>query len=253
MNYKNFFYILIFLIINNCSVDNLQKKDIDYEFKKKFSNKGFAIIYNDQLFKDKVISKKLDQRSLLIFQKNLQKDTTVTIITILNDKTLIAKVANNSQYPSFNNSVISNRIATLLEIDPNEPYIEITSIPKNSMFIAKTSKTFDEEKKVASKAPVEEISINDINKKTNKSTKIKINRKFSYTIKIADFYFKETALLMKKRIKKESKIKNPKIKRIADNKYRVYLGPYTNINALQNSFNDIKILKFENIEIIKND
>ncbi len=253
MNYKNFFYILIFLIINNCSVDNLQKKDIDYEFKKKFSNKGFAIIYNDQLFKDKVISKKLDQRSLLIFQKNLKKDTTVKIINILNDKTLIAKVANNSQYPSFNNSVISNRIATLLEIDPNEPYIEITSIPKNSMFIAKTSKTFDEEKKVASKAPVEEISINDINKKTNKSTKIKINKKFSYTIKIADFYFKETALLMKKRIKKESKIKNPKIKRIADNKYRVYLGPYTNINALQNSFNDIKILKFENIEIIKND
>ena len=82
MNYKNFFYILIFLIINNCSVDNLQKKDIDYEFKKKFSNKGFAIIYNDQLFKDKVISKKLDQRSLLIFQKNLKKDTTVKIINI---------------------------------------------------------------------------------------------------------------------------------------------------------------------------
>ena len=36
-----------------------------------------------------------------------------------------------------------------------------------------------------------------------------------------------------------------------ENKYRVYLGPFYNINTLQKSFNDINILEFENIEIIK--
>ena len=58
---------------------------------------------------------------------------------------------------------------------------------------------------------------------------------------------------MLNRIKTESYIKKPKIKKISDKKYRVYLGPFNNINSLQKSYNDISILKFENIEIIKND
>ena len=59
--------------------------------------------------------------------------------------------------------------------------------------------------------------------------------------------------MMLNRIKTESLIKNPKIKKISDKKYRVYLGPFTNINSLQKSYNDISILEFDNIEIIKND
>ena len=78
---------------------------------------------------------------------------------------LIATVGQDSIYPKFNNAVISLRIAKLLEIDSKEPYIEINSIPKNSMFIAKSSKTYDEEKQIADKAPVASVSINDINKK----------------------------------------------------------------------------------------
>ena len=58
---------------------------------------------------------------------------------------------------------------------------------------------------------------------------------------------------MVKRIKTETIIKKPMIKKITDKKYRVYLGPFDNINSLQKSFNDINILEFENIEIIKND
>jgi len=58
---------------------------------------------------------------------------------------------------------------------------------------------------------------------------------------------------MLNRISVESDIKNPKIKKISDKKYRVFLGPFNNINSLQKSYNDISILEFENIEIIKND
>ena len=111
---------------------------------------------------------------------------------------------------------------------------------------------YDEEKSVAVKAPVNKISINDLNivKKNNENNSIK---KFSYVIKIADFYFNDTALLMVKRIKTESLIENPKIKKISDKRYRVYLGPFNNINSLQKSYNVISILEFENIEFIKND
>ena len=76
---------------------------------------------------------------------------------------------------------------------------------------------------------------------------------FSYIIKIADFYFNDTALTMLNRIKSQSLIKDPKIEKISNKIFRVYLGPFSNINTLQKSYNDISILKFENIEILKND
>ena len=72
-------------------------------------------------------------------------------------------------------------------------------------------------------------------------------------LKLLDFYFERTAKMMLNRIKTETIITNPKIKKISDNKYRVYLGPFDNIDSLQKSYNDISILEFENIEIIKND
>ena len=59
--------------------------------------------------------------------------------------------------------------------------------------------------------------------------------------------------MMTNRIKTTNLIKNPKINKISDNKYRVYLGPFSDINSLQKSYNDISILEFDNIEIIKND
>ena len=104
-------------------------------------------------------------------QKNLKRGTTVKIKNILNNKTIIAKVGNKSQYPIFNNSVISNRISEEINLDPNEPYIEIFEILNNSSFVAKKAKTFDEEKKVADKAPIDNISINDLNSEITNSKK----------------------------------------------------------------------------------
>ena len=118
------------------------------------------------------------------------------------------------------------------------------------MFIAKRAETYEEEKYVANKAPVKNISVNDLNVVKVKKKKIK-NKKFSYIIKIGDFYFNKTALIMIERIKLETTIKDPRIEKISNKKYRVYIGPFMNINSLQKSHNDINILGFENIEIIK--
>ena len=171
---------------------------------------------------------------------------------MLNNKSLIAKVGKAAIYPAFNNAVISIRIADELDLNIDEPYIEIIEISENSMFVAKKAKTFDEEKTVAKKVPVKDITINDLNK-INKSNIKKIKRKFSYNIKIADFFFNETAKLMVSRIINETTIRNPKIEKINKEKYRVYLGPFDTINSLQKSYNDINILEFENIEIMRND
>jgi len=252
MNYKNYSYILIFFFIIGCSSKTLTstkaKNDLDYIF----TSKGFTLLYQDSLYENEIISKKVDQRSLVIFQKSLKKNSTVKINNLLNGKSLIATVGSNAKYPSFNNSVVSLRVFNELELDINQPYIEIILIPKNYMFLAKKAKTFDEEKKVADKAPVDIITVNDLNKKIKKKSQInKII--FSYNIKIADFYFNDSANALVKRIKEQTLIKQVKIKKLSMNKYRVYIGSFNNIKSLQNAYNDINMLQFENLEIIKND
>jgi len=251
MFYKKYIYILLFLFTSNCSTGSLVNDNIKINFDNIFTNKGFALVYKDNLYKEKLVSKQLDERSLIIFQKNLKKKTSVKITNLANKKSLIAVVGAKSSYPAFNNSVISARIAEELDLDLNEPYVEISSIPENTMFVANRAKTYDEEKQVAKKVPVSSVSINNLNEKKKKKKKV-IKKNFSYTIKIADFYFRETALSMINKIRDETEINNPKIKKISDKNYRVYLGPFNNINSLQKSFNSINILNFENIEIINN-
>ena len=56
---------------------------------------------------------------------------------------------------------------------------------------------------------------------------------------------------MKKRIIDELKIKNVKISKVSNNVFRVFVGPYKNINDLKSSYNIVSELEFENIEIIK--
>ena len=248
----NFFLILLIVLITSCASNNYKTVNVDPIFEK-FSNNGFALIYNDKLYNDKTISKKMDERDLIIFQRNLRKGTSVKITNPFNSKTIIAKVGKKANYPSFNNSVVSIRISKELEIDINEPYIFIEEIRDNASFIAKKAKTFEEEKKVADKAPVDSISVNDLNDTDENKIKKKINNEFKYVIKIADFYYLNTAKQMVKRIKSELNIKKTDINKINENKFRVFTGPYLSLKALQKAYNSIETLGFENIELIKYD
>ena len=252
MLYKKLLILCCLILLNNCTATTSTKNVSSNSLENPFINKGFSLIYNDNYYDNKIISKKIDNRSLFIFQKNLKKNTIVKITNILNDKSIIGTVGINADYPSFNNAVLSVRIAEEIDLNEDEPYVEIFEVLENSVFIAKRAKMFEEEKKVASKAPVNNINISDLGTKETNPDK-EIDKKFSYKLKIADFYFKETALLLVDRIIKETLIKDVKIKKINEKRYRVYVGPFNNINSLQKSFNDINILEFENIEILKND
>ena len=251
MNYKKILILFLF-VISSCTTYNVTNKDIKPLIINGFQNKGFTLIYDDKLFRNKIISKKMDNRGLVIFQKNLRKGTTVKIKNILNNKTIIAKVGNKAKYPMFNNSVISNRISKEIDLDLTQPYIEIIEILHNSSFVAKKTKTFDEEKNVADKAPIESISVDDLNSEIV-TTSDAVANKFDYSIKIADFYFKNTAVSMLDRIKKETSVNNASMQTLSNTQYRVFLGPFYDINSLQKAFNDINVLEFENIEIIKNE
>jgi|TARA_A100001035_G_scaffold271315_1_gene259324 hypothetical protein len=240
-------FISIFLISCDQSLNTTSlKKNVKIE--KKYSNLGFALVYNENLQK----IKKIDERSLNIYHKSLKRKSIVKITNPKNKKSLIANVKSNRiKFSDFYNSIISPRIAEDLELDLAEPYIEIILVSKNSTFIAKKTKTFEEEKKVAEKAPIDGIQISDLNFKKEKTKKTKKNV-FSYSIKLADFYYKDSAQLVVNRINKETSLKNHKIIKLSKTKYRVLIGPFNDINSLKESFEKIKPLNFENIEILKN-
>ena len=250
MNYKIF--ILIFLFMYSCTTNNINKSQkkivIETEI---YSNKGFALLFTEDLKKNKIVSKKIDNRSLIIYQMNLKKNTKVKITNLLNNKSILATVGAKAEYPAFFNSVLSKRIYEELDLDQSEPYVEITSINENSTFVAKKAKMYDEEKEVANKVPVEGIQINDLSLNKKKGNEEQKKNKFKYIIKIADFYYENTAIMMKKRIKDELNLNNSKILKISNTNFRVYLGPFNKLKSLKKAFDDITPLNFENIEIIK--
>ena len=223
-----------------------------YIFNREYNNQGFALIFSEKLFNEKSISKKLDKKGLFIFHKKIRKNSFVKIKNPKNTKTVIAKVISNEAiFSNFYNSVINDRIVDELLLDENDPYIELSLVSNESTFVAKKAKTFDEEKKVAQKAPVDGITIDNLGTEEKKELPKTSQSNFLYSIKIADFYYKDSAENMIQRIKDETKITNPVIKKLSQTKYRVLLGPFNDIKKIQESFDEIEKLNFENLKIIK--
>ena len=248
MSYKNIIFIFFIFFIYGCEPINVKNKKINFEIENRYKNSGFALIYNDEL--DGI--KEIEPRSLMIYHKNLKKKSMVKITNPINGLSLIAEVKSNKiKFSNFYNAVLSNRIAQTLELDENEPYINIVLISKDSTFIAKKAKTFEEESVVAEKAPVDGIQINNLNESKSKK-KIKKNKIFSYSIKVADFYYKDSAKLMLEKIKKDSLIKNLKIIELSKTNYRLLIGPFNDIKSLKNTFEKMNLFNFENLEILKN-
>jgi hypothetical protein len=239
-----FKYILIFFFIFSCAENTKIVNNKKIDLKKAFASKGFTLVYEDELYKQKIIKKKINDKSLNIIHSFLKQNTYVKIFNPKNSKFVIAKVRYKSEFPSIYNSVISKRIAKEIDLDMNEPYIEIVEIKKNSTFIAKKAKMFEEEKNVANKAPVDNINI--ISLIENK----KIVKKNKYIIKIGDYYFEKSAIAVKNRLINETNISNIKIEKISENKFRVSSGFFNSFNSMKNTYYKINNIGFELLDVI---
>jgi hypothetical protein len=249
MNFKLIYIILTCVLFFSCDQSiNKKSKLTNINVQNMYKNIGFALVYDDSLENIKT----LDSRSLSIYHKSLKKKSSVKITNPKNGNYLIATVLSNKiKFSNFYNSILSSRIAETLELDLEEPYVEITLISNESTFVAKKAKTFEEEKSVAEKAPIDGIQINDLNVKKVKKKKI-TNKAFSYSIKVADFYYKDTAKIMIDKIKNEASLSNLRIIKLSTTKYRVLIGPFDDIKSLRESFEKMNSFNFENLEILKN-
>ena len=246
MKFK-YFFLIFFLYSCVEDVKLINKNNI--QVKKTFISKGFSLIYNDNLIKTKTIKKRIDSREYVILHSFLERNTYVKIFNPINSKTVIAKVKYKTNYPIIYNSVITNRIAEELELNYEDPYVEISEIRKNNTFISKKAKTFEEEKNVANKAPVTDININVISiDPENTDIRPKENE---YIINIGEYYYLDSAKVVKNRLINEANLTNVKIKKISKNKFRVYVGSYFLFNAMKDPYFAISKLGFEHLDVIK--
>ena len=131
MKFKLFFLIFFLTSCTSSNINNKKNTFIPY------TSKGFALIYNDDDFNNKLISKKLDNQKLLIAHNKLKKNTIITLTNVNNKKTITLKIAKNIDYPNFYKILITQKVADELKIDKNLPFVDLQQKVQNVSFVAK--------------------------------------------------------------------------------------------------------------------
>ena len=239
--------LFIFIFLYSCAGYEKNKSAKD-DKKIYYSSSGFALIYEDFLYEDKTINKKINNELILILHSTLKNNTPVRITNLKNSKSLETKVYKKANYPKIFSVVVTKKIASILDLDIENPFVEIIEIKKNKKFIVKEGNTFDEEKKIANTAPVDEIEMDDLTASVNKKNK-EASKKEKFMIVVSDFYYKDSAVSLKNDLSKKILLSNIFIKKINNKKYRLLIGPFKNFNALKTTYISLNNLGFESLNI----
>ena len=129
------FSILIILLISSCSSELTT-----LNLKKPYISKGFAYVYNDTDFKQKIIKGKLNNDLLQLSHQNLKTGTLIKLINPKNNENIVLKNTKRIGYPDFYKILISKAVVEKLNLNSDLPIIEIIEIKKNKSFVAKKLK-----------------------------------------------------------------------------------------------------------------
>ena len=240
--------ILILFFILSCSPQFSTINQI-----KPYTSKGFALIYNDFDFNQKIIKGTMNNDKMQISHQNLKTGTLIKIINPKNNETIVLKNIKRINYPDFYKVLITKSVAEKLKLDLNLPLVELTEVKKNKSFVAEKAKIYNEEKKIPSKAPITSVKISNISKNKSKSLTKKTDKLF---ILVASFYSLDTAKFLEQRIIKEVKdldVKKLSVNKIKNKETQVILGPYNSVNLLKNDYIKLQNFGFEELNILLNE
>ena len=240
-----FFFTFLIFILNSC-VSNQSSVRMNKKF---YSSTGFALIYDENLYKNGILKKSIKNNEVKTMHAVLKFNTKIKIVNPENNKFIETKISKKATYPNLFNIVISQEIAKILDLDTNNPFVEVLEIKKNKTFIAKKSNIFDEEKRVAQTAPIDEIVVNNLSKENLTDKKSDINKNFF--IIINDFYYSDSATNLKREIISKKRINNIFIEKINDAKYRLSVGPFKNFKSLKSVYISLNNLGFDDLNIYK--
>tara|TARA_Y100000590_G_scaffold199494_2_gene226563 strand:- start:3887 stop:4627 length:741 start_codon:yes stop_codon:yes gene_type:complete len=246
MKFKTVF-LLIFLTSCVSNVQNNTKSFTPY------NSKGFALVYEENDFDNKIISKKLDNNKLEVGHRKLGKNKILILTNPENNKSVELKVSKKIKYPNFFNVVITKKVSEELGLSSEFPFLEVHQRVKNKSFVAKKAEMFNEEKNVFDKAPVTKIKIDNISKIKNKKNKKQITGK-KFSILIGEFYSKESANNLKNNlVDKYIKTELLKVRKLGKNRFELSAGPYFSINTLKSDYFTLNKYGFEDLDIKQND
>ena len=247
------------LLLGACANYKIDKPK-QVEEKKFYSSKGFALIYSDSLFeqggidkklnKNEIIDNKLNNEQIITMHSLLKKNTIIQIINPENSKVVETKIFKKASYPKIFNIVLSKKIATILELDIDNPYVEVFEVKKNKTFIASEGNIFEEEKNVAEVVPINEVEMDDLSKE-QLDIKKKLDKDNNFVLAISDFYYHDSAQNLKKELMIKTKINKFSVKKINANKYRLSVGPFKNFSALKSIYISLSNLGFEDLNVYK--
>ena len=127
MRIKNIIILFIFVFLFNCAGYE-KNKSAQIDKKIYFSSSGFALIYEDSLYKDKIVNKRINNEHVLLLHNTLKRNTPVQITNLKNSKSLELKVYKNANYPKIFNVLISKEIASILDLDINNLILFIINV-----------------------------------------------------------------------------------------------------------------------------
>ena len=139
MKYK---FIILFLFLISCAQN--YSKTVQ---KKPFNSKGFAYIYNQEDFINKIIKKKLDENSLQIAHSKLMPGTLIKITNSKTNDSIILKNNKRFVYPEFYKILITQPVADKINLHKDLPLVEIIEVKKNKSFVAKKQKFLKKKKR----------------------------------------------------------------------------------------------------------
>ena len=232
MNYK----LILFFFLFSCA-----NYSTSVEKKSGYSASGFVFIDNN-------ISLNQKNDDFFISLNNLRTGSKIRITNPDNNKSLEVVIKKKVQHDNFYKALISKNTAKELELSFEFPFAEINEIKSNKSFVAKKAITDSKEKKIANKAPIEQININNI----SKENKVFPNKSKTFSILVAEFYSLSSAETLKKRLATILKASNYQliyINKKSEKKYELLMGPYNTIIKLKNDYIVLNDSNFEDLDI----
>ena len=279
---------MILFLLNNCTtVANLQKYDnnnlsltsekmveapyemngkwfFPYDYKE-LVEIGTASRINDLNFGDRTITGEVFHPDVSSgAHRSLGLASNVRVTNIENGFSMIVRVNHRGAYSNTNVIELSDIVFNKLKLNENGNLIKLELINANETFILGEAKTYNEEKKISSTAPIDDVSVVSIGTESQEGTAKKLLTKDKVNldnfriekilnkevyIHVATLLFKQSAEELKNKLKSIKKVDIVNSMNNGKNTYKVIIGPFDNLVQLNETLKVNTIQQYEDLSI----
>jgi rare lipoprotein A len=196
--------------------------------------------------------------------RSLGLASNVRVTNIENGFSMIVRVNHRGAYSNTNVIELSDIVFNKLKLNENGNLIKLELINANETFILGEAKTYNEEKKISSTAPIDDVSVVSIVTESQEGTTEKLLTKDRVNldnfriekilnkevyIHVATLLFKHSAEELKNKLKSIKKVDIVNTMINGKNTYKVIIGPFDSMVQLNETLKINKIQQYEDLSI----